>query len=242
MTPTRHWKRILALGCSHGVHADPVALDAVLRFRESYKPHVVIHLGDFIDSAAFRAGAKGTGDESEPIEPDVDEGLNFLAKLRPTHVLCGNHEDRLWRLAHSHNAIVSYCAGKIVGAITDKCRRLKAQMIEYTGIHQRLEIGGYLYTHGTVFGEQATRDMAEMYGNVVHAHTHRAGVAKGRRSDNPTGFGVGTLSSIPAMEYAKARRATMAWSAGFVFGEYAADQSQLYLCEKNPALTEWRLP
>jgi hypothetical protein len=115
-------------------------------------------------------------------------------------------------------------------------------LLPYTGIEQGRTIGGYFYTHGTVYGENCCRDMAEMYGNVVSAHTHRCAVAKGRRSDNPTGYCVGTLTRKGAMEYAKCRRATMAWSQGFVFGEYCSDQSQLYLHEQPSGLAEWRLP
>lgn len=75
---TRKWKRLLAVGCSHGIHADSRAIEAVIKFREDYKPETCVHLGDFCDTAAFRAGARGTNDESEPIQPDVDGGLDFL--------------------------------------------------------------------------------------------------------------------------------------------------------------------
>ena len=239
---TRKWKRLLAVGCSHGVHADPKAIAAVLKFRDSFKPDSCVHLGDFCDTAAFRSGAKGTNDESEPIQPDVDGGIEFLERLRPTLVFCGNHEDRLWRLQHSSNAILSHCAAGVIGEIEKACKGLKAELVPWTGIHQGRVIGGYRFMHGVFFNENATRDHAEAYGNVIHAHTHRAGVAKGRRSDNPTGFSVGTLTRMGAMDYAKARRATMAWSGGFVWGEYTDNQAVLWLHEQPSNVAEWRLP
>jgi len=242
MNITRKWKKVFAVGCSHGMHADRKALAAVLKFRETFKPDTCIHLGDFCDTTAFRSGAKGCADESEPIQPDVDGGLEFLEKLRPTLVFAGNHEDRLWRLQHSPSAIVSHCAHGVIQEIEKTCRKLKAELLPWTGIEQGKIIGGYRYMHGVFFNEQATRDHAEAYGNVVHAHAHRASVAKGRRNDNPTGFCVGTLTKSGSMEYAKARRATMAWSQGFVWGEYTDTQSVLWLHEQPNHMAEWRLP
>jgi hypothetical protein len=241
-TVTRRWRRLLAVGCSHGNLASRDAIDAVLRFRRDWKPDTTIHLGDFLDTAAFRSGAKGSKDESEPIAPDVDAGLQFLKDLSPTHVFCGNHEARLWSLAEHHNAIVAECAAHIVQSINTTAAGIGAKLITYKGVWSGLDIGGFRYCHGTVYNENACRDMAEMYGNVVFAHTHRAGVAKGRRSDNPTGYCVGTLTSVPNMDYASTRRATLSWSAGFVWGEYTDTQSVLWLHEQPTSVPVWRLP
>jgi len=238
----RRWKRILAVGCSHGHYAQPEAVDAVLRFRKDWKPATCVHLGDFTDMAAFMSSAKGTTNEKEPIAPDVDGGIQFLKALRPTLVFAGNHEARLWRAANHQNAIVAECARHVIERIQTCCAILRAQFVEYRGIWEWRQIGGYKYMHGSFFNENATRDHAEAFGNCVHAHTHRAGVAKGRRCDNPTGYGVGTLTDIPCMDYANSRRATMSWSSGFVWGEYTDDQSVLWLHEQPQSVKEWRLP
>ena len=242
MNIVRKWKKIMAVGCSHGLHADPAALRAVLEFRQSYKPDTCVHLGDFCDTTAFRAGSKGSADEAEPIQPDVEGGLDFLEQLRPTLVLAGNHEDRLYRLAKSPNAIISHCASAVLGEIVDTCKKLKAEFVPYDGIYQGKIIGGFRYMHGVFYSENAIRDHAEAFGNCVHAHTHRAGVAKGRRSDNPTGFCVGTLTRQKAMEFAKTRKSTLSWSQGFVWGEYSGDTSILWLHEQPSNAAIWRLP
>lgn len=242
MNVTRKWKRLLAVGCSHGIHADRKAVSAVLAFRDAFKPSMVVHLGDFCDTTAFRSGAKGTSDESEPIQPDVDGGIDFLEKLRPTLVFCGNHEDRLYRLQHSANAIVSHCAAGVIAEIKKTCAKLHAELVEWNGIEQGRMIGGHRFMHGVFYNENATRDHAEAFGPVVHAHTHRAAVAKGRRSDNPTGYCVGTLTAHGTMEYAKARRATLAWSQGFVWGEYCDNAAVFWLHEQPSNVAEWRLP
>ena len=241
MIPTKRWKRALIVGCSHGVHADPMALKAVLAFRDSFRPHTVVHLGDFVDTTAFRSGAAGTSDEGSPVDADVDSGLEFLSALHPTMVLCGNHEQRLWRAMASPSAIIAHCAETVIKGIQSHCRKLKADLRPYTGIWQGETLGNYRLMHGVFYSENATRDHAEAYGNVIHAHTHRAAVAKGRRSDNPTGYCVGTLTAASNMDYASTRRATLSWSQGFVWGEYCDDQAQLWLHE-NQTGKAWKLP
>jgi len=242
MNVTRQWKRVLAVGCSHGIYADPLAIDAVLRFKESFKPHTTIHLGDFCDCSAFMASKVAHGD-GEPIRPDVDGGLSFIRALRPNHILLGNHEDRLERLAESRNELIAYAAAEVLADIRDTAAKLKATVLPYTGNEQDLRIADIRFMHGTVFGENATRDHAESFapvgGKVVHAHSHRAGMAPARRGDGALGFNVGTLTARGALEYAKTRRATLSWSQGFVWGEYTDTTSQLFLCLKQGT---WRLP
>jgi predicted phosphodiesterase len=238
-------KRILAVVCSHGKHIDPQARNAVLKFRDKFKPQTIVHLGDFCDTAAFRSGARETADSAEDVGPDIDGGLTFLAEIGATHVLCGNHEDRLWRMAYSPNAVIAYAAGKCIAAIEAHCKKLKAALIPYSGIHQQIKFGNFTFTHGTMYGENAIRDHAEVYGNVVHGHTHRPGIATGRRIDSPIGFGLGTLTKRSEMEYAKARRATLSWGQAFLWGEYNDRSAHLQLClgpqEQNPQ-QPWRLP
>jgi len=238
----RKWKRLMAVGCSHGNLADPAAIAAVLRFRDAWKPDTTVHLGDAIDTAALRSGAKGTSDESEPILPDLDDGLEFIEQLRPKIYFAGNHEDRVFKLVNSTNAVVAMCAGEILNRIKMKCDKLKCELVPWHFITGWRMLGNYRFGHGYLFSENATRDHAESVGNCVHAHTHRAGMAKGRRLDNPTGYSVGTLTNIPNMDYAKARRATLAWSAGFVWGEYTDDRAVIWLHEQPRTETTWKLP
>ena len=60
------WKKVLAVSCSHAKYCDKEALDAVLRFKNDFKPHTTIHLGDFVDLTALMSGAKGAS-EAEPL-------------------------------------------------------------------------------------------------------------------------------------------------------------------------------
>ena len=238
----RKLKRFLAVGCSHGDLADQDALDAVLRFKKDFKPDFTVHLGDFLDTAALRSGAKGTGDEGRDLDADLCQGLLFLADLRPNLVLCGNHEARVWRLTDHPNAIVAKCAGDLQRSIRSTCKRLGAELVEYRGIWEKRKIANYSLMHGYLYTENAARDHAEAHGNVIFAHTHRAGMAIGRRDDDAMGLCVGTLADIPNMDYANTRRATLGWSQGFVWGEYCDSWLQPFLHIKQKTANGWVLP
>lgn len=241
-TPTR--KRLLAVGCSHGNLANPSALDAVLRARDAWKPDLVLHLGDAYDTKAFRTGARpnsGDPDEAASVADDVASGADFLEALRP-HVLCiGNHEHRLVKLSEHYNQVIATAARATLEGILESVP--DATVVPYTVLEDGwFTVGNFRFGHGHLFNEMFLRDTAETWGNTVVAHAHRAGTAKGRRIDNPTCFCVGTLADVPAMGYALGRRATLAWSHGFVWGEYTDTHCQLWLHEWPRGETVWSLP
>ena len=207
----------MALGCSHGIYADPKTIKKVLKFKEEFKPHTTIHLGDFVDMSAFMSSADGGGDD---VKPDLDGGIEFLQLLEPDIVLAGNHEARLWRDIRSNSPIRVQAAESVIDEIETTCFKLGAQFIPYNGVFQMHKLGNFTFTHGTIYNENACRDMAETYGNVIFAHTHKVCQQYGRRIDNPIGISVGTLTRRGAMEYANTRRSTLAWSQGLVYGEY----------------------
>jgi len=237
------YERFLAVGCSHGKYADKTAIQAVLEMREKWHPSIVVHLGDWCDTTAWRSGAAGSSDESEPVAPDIDGGISFLRELRPTHVLDGNHEDRIPRMLNHRNAVVAYAAQKATSFIDDCFQSIGCRRIPYDGVFQRLVIGNVTFTHGTIYNENSARDMAEMYGGkVIFGHTHRAQVGEGRTLKESTGYCVGTLTRRGEMDYAKARRATFGWRQGLVFGEIGPKDSAVWLITRGEFQNEWRLP
>lgn len=224
--------------------ADPRALRAILRFKAAWKPDFTFHLGDAIDTAAYHSGAAGGKDQGADSRTDMAMGLDFVQRLEPQLWFMGNHEDRLFSLSRHWNAIVKDAALSLVKAIEDRATELGCAIVPYRGCHAdgfRM-LGDYRLTHGYIYNENACRDMAEAHGSVIFAHTHRAGMAVGRRGDEARGICVGTLSDIPAMDYAKCRRATLSWSQGFVWGEYCADRCVPNLFIQPKGMKEWRLP
>ena len=237
------YERFIAISCSHGKYADETAIDAVLKMRERWNPSIVVHLGDWCDTTAFRSGAIGSSDESEPVAPDIDGGLSFLRKYRPTHVLDGNHEDRIPRMLSHRNALVAYAAQQATDYIDRTFVEIGCRRIPYDGVFQKLVIGDVTFTHGTIYNENSARDMAEIYGGkVIFGHTHRSQQAEGRTIKESTGYCTGTLTRRGEMDYAKARRATLGWRQGLVYGEIGPKGSAVWLITRGEFDKEWRLP
>ena len=235
------YKRFVACGCSHGHLADPKALKAVLSFCEKWKPNTRIHLGDYIDTAAFRSGARGTEDETISLESDLAAGIQFLRNYRPDVLLNGNHDIRLWDNLDHHNAIISECARAIIRQIEfslpKKCQFIKTYDIRSSYV----TLGDTIFAHGWFYNEMALRDHAEHFGRCVIAHLHKVGQAPGRRVDSPTGYCVGMLGDPALFTYAQRKRAISQWSQGFSWGEYNEKECIVYLCERAKD-GSWRLP
>lgn len=236
----RNWERVMGLGCVHGHLANPESQAKALDFKRRWRPKYTFELGDVFDTTAFRSGARGGPDESEPIAPDYKAGIEWLRKIEPTHFCFGNHEDRLFKLAHHPNAIVSHCASIVLNGIYDTLREMHCDSREYDIRRGWFELGGVRWGHGYMFNEMALRDHAEVFGSCVIAHLHKPGEATGRRVDGARALCVGTLSSIPAMAYAKTFKSRLAWGPGLVWGEVCEDEARLWLS----AGTEdgWYLP
>ena len=249
---THKWKKVLAVSCSHAKYCCPDAWKAVMTFKSRFSPDTILHLGDFIDLSALMGNGIGSGSDGDEVTPDIDTGLRHLRELmagcKNPYVLCGNHEDRAWKLTHSKNSVTSYCAHKIVSAIEDTTKKLKARLIPYSGIEQIVDIADIGFTHGTCYGESAARDMAEQYCNgtrrkIVMGHTHRVAIQNARTYHGGTCYNIGTLTSRGALEYAKNRRSTFSWCQAWCWGEYceSLNQSSLQITQRGRG-EAWRMP
>lgn len=242
MTPLRQWKRWMAVSCSHGDLIDPEARNAVLAFKEAFRPHTTVHLGDFIDMAAARSGAMNdpnAKDRAASVAEDLAAGVDFLMELRPQHILFGNHEARLHKLAGGPNALASHAASLVLEKIDETARKLKARTYPYD-IRSYVEIGGTKFLHGYMYNVTAIRDHAEAYGRCIFGHLHRVGHERARNLDGASAYCVGMLARFD-MDYAATRRQTLAWSQGFAWGYYSEKSMTVNLCERIKD-TPWLLP
>lgn len=242
MNITRGWKKYMACGCSHGDQIDPEARDAIMRFAELWKPVTRGHLGDAFDMAAFRSGAvkdSNSTDHAKSVQFDTDAGLSFLTEYRPTFLTLGNHDDRLWNLVRSPNAILSHAARKTIEEIEGKLNKLKTKVYEYSPRQFHI-LGNTKFLHGFVFNVAAIRDTAETYGRMVMAHIHRTGEEQARTIDGATGYAAGMLMRFDA-DYSKTKRQSLAHKQGFVWGEYCDDFCTVNVCSRQYG-QPWRLP
>lgn len=239
MNPIRNWKRFVAVSCSHGEIICPSARYELLTFCDQYKPHTTMHLGDFIDTTAFLAGATTT--EDAPVEPDIDAGLQFLRDFHSyashqRHTWAGNHEDRLWRLATNRREMVAFAARCVIQHIETTCKLLDSPLYQYSYDTMWRLLGDTYFGHGYLFNMQAARDHAETLGrSVVFGHTHTIATATSRTMRNATGYNIGWLGDKTKAGYAKTRRQTRAWANGFAYGEYCDDETKvnIYRCRER---------
>lgn len=217
------WKRFIVCGCSHGLMVDDAAASCLLKFRDDYKPDATIHLGDWMDTTAFRAGAKGTKDEGADIDEDMLAGLQFLERLKPTVVFNGNHEQRAWEKQDAPRADTAKAAQDVVKNCTKFIRdNLKARYVDtYTITESWLWLGPYKLGHGWMFSESAIRDHADFAGDCIIAHLHRYGVERGRRLNGATGICVGMMADGRRLSYANRNKSKAKWTTSFLYGEYS---------------------
>jgi hypothetical protein len=238
----KQWKKWMAVSCSHGDHIDPEARDAVLRFKQRFNPNTTIHLGDFIDAAAARSGAMNdpnASDRAASVAEDLSAGVDFLQELRPNHILYGNHEDRLFKLANSPNALAAHAATIVIQEIEKTAKSLKARTYPYD-MQSHPIIGGTRFIHGFMYNVASIRDHAETFGNCIMGHIHRTGIEQARTLYGATGYSVGMLMRFGA-DYSKTKRQTLAWTQGFGYGYYTDTQITVNLCERKRG-TPWMLP
>lgn len=224
-------KKFIGVSCSHGQLMDQAAARALLKFKHEYKPDTVIHLGDWCDTAAWRAGAKSTPDEVASVSDDIQAGLQFLEQLEPTLVFNGNHEHRIWKAAHAPNAIIAHAAAATVHTITDFItQELKADYVDHYVLDKSWRrLGNYLVGHGFFFNQHATKKHADKLGNCIFGHLHRQEVVRSDTGNCATGVCVGYLGRRDLFTYADLHESRWRWSAGWVYGEYTDTDCQWQL-------------
>ena len=237
------YKRYLACSCSHGDYIDSEAKTAILRFKKFWKPKVTLHLGDFVDLAALRKGAQAdpnSKDRAANISQDVVAGIDFLNELGPQKILYGNHEARVLEFSESPNALASHAAQSVIQAIDQCARKLRATVHPYH-IRSFVTLGDVKFLHGFLHNNTALRDTAETFGSrIVMGHIHRTGAERARTIQGATGYGCGMLRDFQP-GYASTKRQTLAWSQGFVYGEFSDTHCTVNIVERYYG-QPWRLP
>lgn len=227
----RKRKRVMAVGCTHGDLIDTRLRKQVLDFKARYRPEVRFDLGDDVDTAAFRSGARHSKDESRPIAPDFNAGVRWLEDYEPTHLSWGNHDWRVYELQDHYNAQVAELSRRLWTDLNNAAKH--AKKVPYDFEHGWFEMGGVAWGHGYWFNEAAVRDHAEYLGMpVVMAHVHVPQSVPGRTRKETQSFCVGLLGDRQKMAYARRRRATSRWRGGCVFGEISDKDAYLWLAEE----------
>ena len=240
-------KRFLAFGDTHGDIVDEDALDALVRFKKHYRPHLTIHLGDLFDYRALRKGiSQNESDAYDGLRADTLKGYECLETTKPDVLLLGTHDYRIYRVASEHpNGIVREAAENGIAGIEKACKRVKCQIIPYNVMTGIYTVGTLNFIHGYSANLRAVAEHANHYGNgpdssVVMGHLHRVEQSTGKRHGRAHGYSAGCLCNFEQMTYASHRMATSMWQVGWSFGVYDDKHHQVWLATKTG--DKWMLP
>ena len=230
----RKWRRWMATGCLHSTHGCSEYMRNVRAFKAAFKPDDYTELGDVLETTCLRAGARGSRDEAEPLEPDMRIGLDWVREMRPTRWMFGNHDDRIIQLQSHPSAIVAELSRRLHADMLAAAESVKCKVYPYDIERGWAKLGNMWLGHGYMFNINALRDHVEMMGgNVVMAHLHVAHTFRARNYGGHWGVCVGTGGDPRTMGYARRRRQTLAWNHGIAYGEYCDDDSTMHLVQWN---------
>ena len=190
---------------SHGDQIDCDTSRRFLKFSEDYRAHYRIHGGDVFD----------------------------LRPLRPTQILKGNHDVRLWKKAASRaNGLVRDLCARLAVEIESQPAWNNAQVFPYDTRLGVFSIGSLQFVHGYHSGINAARQAIATYkgtGSVIQGHVHSFSRYSDTGLNRAEGITCGLLGKID-MPYNEKTPRKLAYEIGWLFGE---------VVEKKSGKTSW---
>jgi hypothetical protein len=228
------WKRVMAVGCSHGDLMHPKARKQVLEFKERYRPDYRFELGDLIDTACFRSGSAGTRDEAHDPRDDHARAVRWIQEYEPTHIAWGNHDWRLFKLMDHPKAIVATLAAQMWNSLNDTAAKVKAKTVPYHRKHGWHYFGGYAWGHGYEYNINSLQSHTASLGMpVCMAHLHHPHQIVGRTVKFSPSTCVGSLADEDKLTYGHERIASLTHGHGIAFGVTNGEETHLWLARSE---------
>lgn len=206
--------RFAFISDTHGDRVDHEALSVALHFiKRWWKPEIRIHGGDLFDFRWIRSKANLDDQRDDP-NPDINAGYDIIDRYKPTHMLWGNHDDRLFRIARSTDMPHARHAQMLADQITDK---LDCPILPYDKRRGILRFGNVAFLHGYTFALNAMQMQANYYGTCVAGHTHRVEARRAARYEGCVGYGAGCMCLLD-QDYNLGTLSTLQHGHGFVYG------------------------
>jgi len=212
-----NWKRFFVMPDTHGQFVHEGHLAACMAHCEDYKPHIRVHLGDFLDCTCMRANADGH-DQGVSLSEDVTAAKRMLEAFRPHVVLFGNHESRISRWLDSPVTAKRELAQMCMDDITGFIGKLGGRWLPYHAKKGVYMLGDTAVVHGYGFSMHAEYVHAMTYGNCIMGHVHRIGQATGRRLGGPVCRSIGWLGDDEALTYMDGKMGVMRHEPGWYYG------------------------
>ena len=214
---------IIAMGDNHGHLACDDTLDAIMEGVSRYKPKVRVHLGDNWDMTCLRKGIEnGSKEAIDNLREDMDAGIKWVRRYKPTHFLFGNHEWRVYDLLQNTDSMSK--ARKAQDVIDEMKRELRAvgcKVIKPYDVRDcKITIEGIDFIHGMSHGKNALLQDQSTYGTPGHGfamgHLHREEQLNYQHIEGGAAFLCGCAMDISLANYALRRSATLRWQNGFL--------------------------
>jgi hypothetical protein len=219
---------IIAMGDNHGHLACDDTLDAIMEGVARYKPkggnrQYRVHLGDNWDMTCLRKGIEHNSKEAiDNLREDLDAGIQWIRRYKPTHFLFGNHEWRVFELLHNTDSMSK--ARKAQDVIDEMKRELRAvgcKVIKPYDVRDcRVSIEGIDFIHGMSHGKNALLQDQATYGTPGHGfamgHLHREEQLNYQHIEGGAAFLCGCAMDISLANYALRRSGTLRWQNGFL--------------------------
>lgn len=228
---------------SHGDMACEETLAALYEYCREFKPDIRIAGGDHFDLRSIRRGAMGDREGAESLTQDIDMGIDFLRRFKPTYYHKGNHEYRLQHMAMTHpTALVrDYCQEQ-----EDKINRAAyktgcKKILPYHAKRGLLRLGPISSHHGIGSNLQklgmhyATEGGAFLCG---HGHTgHQVNLPK---HGGGAAMMAPCMCRIDDMGYASNYLGTSRWNNGFIAGWYKGSDWKAWIIHRIGGRWLWQ--
>jgi hypothetical protein len=213
-------KKFQIVADPHGIHSDPVATAAAIRFARDFKPDIRVIAGDLWDFAAIRRGAS-PDEQAQSMQEDFEYGAQFADEFfrggKQNVLMLGNHDVRAYDLRESRDGVRADLGAKMVQDIEYVARRNKAQLLPYDSRKGVFSIGHLNVVHGYHTGMSACAQHSRIYGNVVFGHVHSIDSYQTPGLAQKEARSIGCLCDLD-MDYINRQTAKLRWAHGWVCG------------------------
>lgn len=213
-------KKFIIVSDIHGNQQDQRAVEAALLFTKTFKPDIRVIAGDLFDFAAIRNGASDE-ERSISMADDYEAGASFAKRFfaggKENHLMYGNHDDRIFMLAESGDAVRADLGRQMVMEIGSLARHCNAKTYPYDARHGVMAIGHLNVVHGFHTGAGAAATHSRIYGNVVYGHAHSIESYQTPGLHQREARCIGCLCNLN-MDYAAHQTGKLRWAHGWVYG------------------------
>ena len=225
----------------HGDQQDKEAVRALLKATDSFKPHLRIFGGDLIDARPLRRGASGE-ERAESMSHDWRKGLEFISLWKPTHLLMGNHDQRLYDLAEDDSKGIEQDYGfKGVQELEARLEKVGTKWLPYHKRKGVFEFGKMTALQGSFAGVNAARQHARGYGGCRFGHTHSIDEHAIPGLKRRVARGAGCLCKLD-MKWNARMPGTLRHAHGFVMGVINEKTGNYWSMQAEEIDGKWVIP